>query len=175
MRPFPGSSRGRPGPSFRTLDFGLWTLEELFRSNGVICRTQRVIQGDDNGHVGRPCEVSPAPPCPDLGSPQRRCLSLCSIAEIDPTLEDARRRSTASTRSEAEPRTRTTARPLVDAARCSRPSRSPPPPDRRPLPLVDVRMVGKTRQAGERPRRRGRARRIRANGTISGPAVGHRD
>jgi len=38
--------------------FGLWTLEELFRSNGVICRTQRVIQGDDNGHVGRPCEVS---------------------------------------------------------------------------------------------------------------------
>ena len=27
--------------------FGLWTLEELFRGNGVICRTQRVIQGDD--------------------------------------------------------------------------------------------------------------------------------
>ena len=36
-------------------DFGLWTLEELFRGNGVICRTQRVIQGDDNGHVGRHC------------------------------------------------------------------------------------------------------------------------
>ena len=35
--------------------FGLWTLEELFRGNGVICRTQRVIQGDDNGHVGRHC------------------------------------------------------------------------------------------------------------------------
>jgi len=38
----------------------------LFRGNGVICRTQRVIQGDDNGHVGRHCEVSPAPPCPEL-------------------------------------------------------------------------------------------------------------
>ena len=30
---------------------GLWTLEELFRGNGVIRRTQKVIQGDDNGHV----------------------------------------------------------------------------------------------------------------------------
>ncbi len=94
--------------------------------------------------------------------------------EIDPTLEGARRRSTASARSEAEPRTRTTARPLVSAARRSRPSRSPPPPERRPLPSVDVRMVGKARQAGDRPRR-GRARRIRADGTISGPAVGHLD
>jgi len=28
------------------------------RGNGVIRRTQKVIQGDDNGHVGRPCEVS---------------------------------------------------------------------------------------------------------------------
>ena len=36
------------------------------RGNGVIRRTQKVIQGDDNGHVGRPCEVSPAPPCPEL-------------------------------------------------------------------------------------------------------------
>ncbi len=44
----------------------LWTLEELFRGNCVICRTQRVIQGGDNGHVGRHCEVSPAPPCPEL-------------------------------------------------------------------------------------------------------------
>jgi hypothetical protein len=24
------------------------------------------IQGDDNGHVGRPCEVSLAPPYPEL-------------------------------------------------------------------------------------------------------------
>jgi len=46
--------------------FGLWTLEELFRGNGVTLRTQKVIQGGDNGHVGRPCEVSPAPPCPEL-------------------------------------------------------------------------------------------------------------
>jgi len=42
------------------------------RGNGVIHRTQKVIQGDDNGHVsiqysvGRPCEVSLAPPCPEL-------------------------------------------------------------------------------------------------------------
>jgi len=36
------------------------------RCNGVIRRTQKVIQGDDNGHVGRPCQVSPAPPCPEL-------------------------------------------------------------------------------------------------------------
>jgi hypothetical protein len=26
----------------------------FLRSNGVIHRTQKVIQGDDNGHVGRP-------------------------------------------------------------------------------------------------------------------------
>jgi hypothetical protein len=26
-----------------------------FRGNGVIRRTRKVIQGDDNGHVGRPC------------------------------------------------------------------------------------------------------------------------
>ena len=30
----------------------------LFRGNGVTLRTSRVIQGDDNGHVGRPGEVS---------------------------------------------------------------------------------------------------------------------
>ena len=38
----------------------------LFRGNGVTLRTTRVIQGDDNAHVGRPGEVSPAPPCPEL-------------------------------------------------------------------------------------------------------------
>jgi len=38
----------------------------FLRSNGVIHRTQKVIQGDDNGHVGRPCEVSLAPPYPEL-------------------------------------------------------------------------------------------------------------
>jgi hypothetical protein len=36
------------------------------RGNGVILRTQKVIQGDDNGHVGRPCVVSLDPPCPEL-------------------------------------------------------------------------------------------------------------
>ena len=38
----------------------------FIRGNGVTLRTQKVIQGGDNGHVGRPCEVSPAPPCPEL-------------------------------------------------------------------------------------------------------------
>ena len=27
----------------------------FFRGNGVTLRTQKVIQGGDNGHVGRPC------------------------------------------------------------------------------------------------------------------------
>ena len=60
------ASQATPRVSWSTTFFGLWTLEELFRGNGVICRTQRVIQGDDNGHVGRHCEVSLAPPCPEL-------------------------------------------------------------------------------------------------------------
>ena len=38
----------------------------VIRGNGVTLRTQKVIQGGDNGHVGRPCEVSLAPPCPEL-------------------------------------------------------------------------------------------------------------
>ena len=38
----------------------------FLRGNGVTLRTQKVIHGGDNGHVGRPCEVSPAPPCPEL-------------------------------------------------------------------------------------------------------------
>ena len=38
------------------------------------------------------------------------------LPQIDPTLKGARRRSTASARIEAEPRTRTTARTLVSAA-----------------------------------------------------------
>ncbi len=45
-----------------------------------------------------------------------------------PTLEDALRWSTASARSEAEPRTRTAALPLTSAAMRSRPSRPSPPP-----------------------------------------------
>jgi hypothetical protein len=38
----------------------------FLRCNGVIHRTQKVIQVYDNGHVGRPCEVSLAPPFPEL-------------------------------------------------------------------------------------------------------------
>ena len=35
------------------------------RGNGVLHRAQKPIQGDDNGHVGRPCGVSPACPYPE--------------------------------------------------------------------------------------------------------------
>ena len=38
----------------------------FIRCNGVTRRTQKVIQGDDNGHVGRPDEVSLDPPYPEL-------------------------------------------------------------------------------------------------------------
>ena len=38
----------------------------FLRGNSVTLRTQKVIQGGDNSHVGRPCEVSLAPPCPEL-------------------------------------------------------------------------------------------------------------
>jgi len=51
------------------------------RCNGVILRTQKVIQGDDNGHVGRPCEVSLAPPCPELFCELR---GLCSHSYFGP-------------------------------------------------------------------------------------------
>ena len=37
----------------------------FLRGNGVIHRTQKVIQVYDNSHVGRPCEVSLAPPYPE--------------------------------------------------------------------------------------------------------------
>ena len=38
----------------------------FLRGNGVIHRTQKVIQGDDNGYVGCPCQVSPALLFPEL-------------------------------------------------------------------------------------------------------------
>jgi hypothetical protein len=41
-----------PRPVFACL------LAAFLRCNGVIHRTRKVIQVDDNGHVGRPCEVS---------------------------------------------------------------------------------------------------------------------
>ena len=51
------------------------------RGNGVIRRTRKVIQGDDNGHVGRPCEVSLAPPCPELFCELR---GLCRHSHFEP-------------------------------------------------------------------------------------------
>ena len=46
---------------------GLVFSAAFLRGNCVIRRTQKVIQGGDNSHVGRPCEVSLAPPpCPEL-------------------------------------------------------------------------------------------------------------
>ena len=38
----------------------------MYRGNGGIRRGIYQLQGDDNGHVGRPREVSPARPCPEL-------------------------------------------------------------------------------------------------------------
>jgi hypothetical protein len=75
-----------------------------------------------------------------------------------PTLEDARRWSTASARSEAEPRTRTAARPLTSAAMRCRPSRPPPPPGRRPpvFPLHSIFVASamrRARQTGPGPSR----------------------
>ena len=40
---------------------------------------------DDNGHVGRPCEVSLAPPCPELGTLLRVTGPLPSLV---PRTED---------------------------------------------------------------------------------------
>jgi hypothetical protein len=51
------------------------------RGNGVLRRTRKVIQGDDNGHVGRPCQVSPAPPCPELFCELR---GLCRLSYFGP-------------------------------------------------------------------------------------------
>ena len=45
-----------------TISFSIQYSVMFIRGNGVTRRTQKVIQGDDNGHVGRPCEVSLAPP-----------------------------------------------------------------------------------------------------------------
>jgi len=46
--------------------FGTWYLVVMYRGNGGIRRGIYQLQGDDNGHVGRPREVSPARPCPEL-------------------------------------------------------------------------------------------------------------
>ena len=53
----------------------------FIRGNGVTLRTQKVIQGGDNDHVGRPCEVSLAPPCPELFCELR---GLCSHSYFGP-------------------------------------------------------------------------------------------
>jgi hypothetical protein len=60
------------------------------------------------------------------------------------------------------------------AGYCPSPPRAPGPWSWATAPPSIGYCSEKTRQAGERLRR-GRARRIRADGTISGPAVGHRD
>ena len=62
----PSSYRSRPHASCRSSRVSIQYSVMLIRGNGVTLRTQKVIQGGDNGHVGRPCEVSPAPPCPEL-------------------------------------------------------------------------------------------------------------
>ena len=54
------------------------------RGNGVIRRTQKVIQGDDNGHVGRPCEVSLAPPYPEPFASYGTSTVLNVLSELNP-------------------------------------------------------------------------------------------
>ena len=50
----------------RQLALGTWYLVVMYRGNGGIRRGIYQLQGDANGHVGRPREVSPARPCPEL-------------------------------------------------------------------------------------------------------------
>ena len=57
-----GTGGTNPGASSVTQTSVIQYSVICLRGNGVILRTQKVIQGDDNGHVGRPCEVSLAPP-----------------------------------------------------------------------------------------------------------------
>ena len=63
------------GRGAREPSFGALVL--CISCNGVIHRGHKPIQGDDNGHVGRPCEVSLAPPCPEL------CCELSRDAGIE--------------------------------------------------------------------------------------------
>ena len=55
----------------------------VIRGNGVTLRTQKVIQAGDNGHVGRPCEVSLAPPCPEPC-----CRVTGPLPSLEPGTED---------------------------------------------------------------------------------------
>ncbi len=57
---FPGATKGARKASVQ-LQGCLVLSAALFRGNGVIHRGHKPIQGDDNGHVGRHCQVSPAP------------------------------------------------------------------------------------------------------------------
>ena len=50
----------------RRVELGTWYLVVAYRGNGGIHRGIYQLQGDGNGHVGRPREVSPARPCPEL-------------------------------------------------------------------------------------------------------------
>jgi hypothetical protein len=55
-RPFPG------GWLLLFLQYSVFSNYPRCSSTGA----KNLLQGDDNGHVGRPCEVSLAPPCPEL-------------------------------------------------------------------------------------------------------------
>jgi hypothetical protein len=111
----------------------LWKHSAVGRAAAAARRTNSVS--------GRQCRD--ASPCrsshPRHALRRRRRPSNSSVwTEIDQTLEDARRWSTASESSEAEPRTRTAARPLASAAMRSRPSRPPPPPGRRSQAFLSI-------------------------------------
>jgi hypothetical protein len=53
-RVWPPTTSGDLQPIFSGVSAFLVLSAAFLRSNGVIHRTQKVIQGDDNGHVGRP-------------------------------------------------------------------------------------------------------------------------
>ena len=68
-RPMCATASQEAQESYRERETSVFSIQYsvmFIRGNGVTLRTQKVIQGGDNGHVGRPCEVSPAPPCPEL-------------------------------------------------------------------------------------------------------------
>jgi hypothetical protein len=62
--PSPHTEDLKPNPACRSRPFSPYSHASLasiqysvmvIRGNGVTLRTQKVIQGGDNGHVGRPC------------------------------------------------------------------------------------------------------------------------
>ena len=65
----------------------------MFGGNGFIRRTQKVIQGDDNGHVWRPCEVSLAPPRNSFASYGASAVTRTSDRGHVPEVKDQCHRS----------------------------------------------------------------------------------